>query len=67
MNIFMWMLVTLAWWAGIYYSKSFEKWFGRWGWAEQYLGWTAQWYVIVWFVLMVLWLLMIFWVVDLAK
>jgi len=57
------LLILVGSWL-IYYSRQLEKWIGRWQWAEEYLGWTAQWYVIIWFLLIVLWFLVLFWVVN---
>ena len=66
MNIFLGLLFIWAGVAGIYYSKHFEKWFGRWQWAEQNLWWTAQAYVLFGFGLIVVGVMALFWVVKLA-
>ena len=66
MNFLLGMLFIVVWSGIVYYSKQFERWFGRWIFAEQYFWGTAQWYVLLGFVLLVIWLLTLFGVVDLS-
>ena len=65
MNFFFGLLILVTGGLLVYYARQIEKWFGRWDWAENYLGWTAQAYVLIWFFLIVLGLLAVFWVVRL--
>ncbi len=67
MNILIGFLFMIAWWLLIYFYKKLWDLFGKWWFAEEYLWWTDQWYIIIWFLLFVLWLLAIFWVVNLSR
>ena len=65
-NILVGVFFIVIWWIIIYFSNNLVRLFWRIRWAEEYLWWTKQWYMLMWFISIILGFLILFGVVDLS-
>lgn len=63
-NIILWLFVVGLWWVGIYFSPNLTSVFGRNAWAERNLWWTRNAVILFGFVVIILWIMMMFGMLD---